>query len=208
MDSCSVLLATLSRCFYFWTTWGENAILDPRSRCNTRYFQDEPGFKKYLVVLEIWTSAQARDLVMEVIQLMDELTGMGITKAFWIQQGDEALGCSFSWKQDRIFVQCGGVRHPFDIISTTLHELGHQFVYQTRHQCYCKTSHCLVWQRCVKNLSALFTQAPKTTPLLKTLDRDYGKDWGRAIVSGISSCNGCSMSFGEVCRVRCQLLLD
>ena len=88
-------------------------------------FEGDSGFWRYLIVQDTWTSAQARDLVIEVMQAKADLTGMDVTRAFWTRRGEVALGCSFSWRWDWICVQCGGVWHPLGIISTTLHELAH-----------------------------------------------------------------------------------
>ena len=58
---------------------------------------------------------------MEVVDLVTKMTKMEVNRVFWIKEGEHALGCCLNWKLDRIYIQCVGVHHPFDLVATTCH---------------------------------------------------------------------------------------
>ena len=123
----------------------------------------------------------------------------GVIKAFPIEKGEQELGLTLRWLKDRIYIQCGWVRHPFDIVATTLHELAHQMVLCTPHhdQCADATGHCLVWPCCVKVITAIFTEAPKLSYFLSTLTNDYGVGWENSLIQSKYSCIRCDQMVDE-----------
>ena len=113
---------------------------------------------------------------------------------YTVRMGDNTLGLTLAEFQNTIFLQFCGCRHLFDMVATTLHELGHQMVLRTPHYNYCKDTskgHCIVWERCTKILMRLFASAPKSTQHLRTLTRDYGAYWEYFVVQGVKSCPRC-----------------
>ena len=176
----------LSKTFEFSFKGWQSVIYDKTSRCHLCYFQDE-GLAQYSEVARLWTPENNRNLTKEVLGILEEETGLGITEVSWIKQGGGEVGDTLAWIEDRIFIQCGGVHHPFDIVSTTIHEIAHQMVFQTPHK-VCKNHHCAVWQRCTRILTARFASAKKATPLLKELADTYGSQWSNYIVQAATTC--------------------
>ena len=66
-----------------------------------------------------WTAADAQELVREVMATVQRKTRLGVVNVEWISPASRGLGLSLAWQPDRIYIQCGGVRHPFDVISTS-----------------------------------------------------------------------------------------
>ena len=123
-------------------------------------------------------------MVEEVMIVIQKATWMGVIKAFPIKKGEQDLGLTLSWLKDHIYIQCGWVWHPFDIVATTLHELAHKMVLHTPHhdQCEDATGHCLVWRCSAKVITAIFTEALKSSYFLSRLMNDYGVGWENRLV--------------------------
>ena len=106
-------------------------IFDSRNRCHSRNFKDEK-MTSYLNVNYDWTFENAPGLAKEVLGVVHQATDhdVGIVNCLPIKSGEEDLGCSLSFMTATVFIQCEGVCHPFDIVSTMLHEIWHQMVYR------------------------------------------------------------------------------
>ena len=157
-----------------------------------------------------WTFEESKKLVEEILIVIEKQTRLGITKMFPIRSGEKDLGLSLSWYKDRIYIQCGKVRHPFDVVATTLHEIAHQMVFRTPHQGQCTkdaSGHCPVWQRCAKVITALFAKAPKSSHFLSLLKTEYGRGWERCIVQSETSCTDCKKTAVE-CIMEARMAKD
>ena len=141
-----------------------------------------------------WTFENALGLAEEVLGVVHQATDreLGIVNCLPIKSNEEDIGCSLSFMTDTIFIQCGGVRHPFDIVSTVLHEIGHQMVYRTEHECPDK--HCVTWSRCCMTIAAVFEQSEKLTPLLRLIEEEYGAEWAKQLVQSDTACTRCPMT--------------
>ena len=189
--SCDDFLQVLRHHFNFtFPEAYEDVFFDEYNRCHIKYFADHKMWN-LLPRGRQWTFEESHCLVKEVLHLMQREVKLGVKKMYPIRSGEGALGMSLGYIEDAIFVQCGGGRHPFDVVSTTLHELAHHMVFQTPHCLTCDDGHCQVWRRCVKVLTAIFAKAKKNTFYLSQLNRLYGSHWSLCIVQGVKSCNGC-----------------
>ena len=170
-----------------------DVIFDRRNRCHSRYFKDEK-MTSYRDVNYDWTFENALGLAEEVLGVVHQATDreLGIVNCLPIKSNEEDIGCSLSFMTDTIFIQCGGVRHPFDIVSTVLHEIGHQMVYRTEHECPHK--HCVTWSRCCMTIAAVFEQSEKLTPLLRLIEEEYGAEWAKQLVQSDTACTRCPMT--------------
>ena len=182
--SCEEFMEQVKIYFDFeWPTVNQ-VLFDVHGRCHTMYFLDQ-NMDELLTMNHDWSFEDCRQLVEEVLIIIQRETNMQVTKCYLIRQDGSKLGVTLAWLRDRIFVQCGGINHPFDIVATTLHELGHQMVWRTPHALACvgtDKSHCLVWQRCTEVLMELFTNAPKSSHFLALLTEEYGAGWERSLV--------------------------
>ena len=113
-------------------------------------------------VEEKWGPKKVRALVSEILEIFLEETSLNVKKFFSIWEGEHCRGCTLTFKHDRIFVQCSGCRHPFDVVSTVIHEMGHQMRNQLEH--WCDDGHCLVWNECASHLGAIFHRWIVQTP--------------------------------------------
>ena len=101
-------------------------------------------------------------------------------KCFSIWEGECCRSCTLTFNHDRIFMQCSGCQHPFDVISIVIHEMGHQMPNHWEH--WCKDGHCLVWDECANHLGAILHRRIVQTPpnqlsgVLLELCTQYGCD--------------------------------
>ena len=108
----------------------QDVIFDKMGRCHGCYFQDE-DLAHYHEMAREWTPENNRKLPKEFLDVLEEETRLNIKEVSWIKQGGGDLGdtlgwiedriITLGWIEDRIFIQCGGVHHPFDVVSTTIH---------------------------------------------------------------------------------------
>ena len=149
----------------------------------------------YLNVNYDWTFENAPGLAKEVLGVVHQATDheMGIVNCLLIKSGEEDLGCSLSFMTDTVFIQCGGVCHPFDIVSTVLHEIGHQMVYTTEQEGH-PDKHCVTWSKCCITITAVFEQSEKLTSLLRLIEEEYGNEWAKLLVQSDSACTRCPMT--------------
>ena len=148
---CEEFLGMLCPHFNFKFPDFDHVVFDIHDRCHNQYFREHQIMESYLSLNHDWSFSDCCDLVEEVLAIVDQEIDMGVTKYYPIRQGGKTLGLTLGWFRDRIFVQCGGCRHPFYLVATTLHELGHQMVWRTPHTLACvgeNAGHCIVWQRC------------------------------------------------------------
>ena len=165
--------------------------------CHGKYFEivKRPDLGS---VYHKWGVREVKELIQEILDVIEERTGMGVIRAFPIRTGESNEGMTLDWMQDRIFVQCGGVCHPFDVVATTLHELGHQVVIRTPHHGECGDGHCVVWQRCVRAITAIFAAACKSTHFLSRIGAEYGEDWSKYLLQSKFACVCCTKHKDEV----------
>ena len=140
----------------------------------------------------------------EVLAIMEPETEMGVLRAYPLASGYGDLGMTSPFEKDRVYVQCAACRHPFDIVATVLHELGHQMVNGTLHHLSCiggSEGHCVVWERCVKVVHAFFVDAPKpkSSTYLHMLHTHYGEHWERYLVQSATACDQCDFTVAERC---------
>ena len=119
---------------------------------------------------------------------MQRETGMGVVRNLVIKREEEEAGCTLSWRRDIVFIQCGGVRHPFDVVSTMLHELAHHMMNRSSH--YCGNDHCEVWVRCIKILTTIFRKAvtDSSFPWMDLIRKEYGAHWATKLVRSETTC--------------------
>ena len=134
--SCEEFLEVLRPHFNFLFPGYENVIFDEDERCHSRYFRDKKLYA-FLNLGHDWGLEDCRRLAGEVLDVVQQATGLGVEKAFAIRRDDSNLGLTLPYLQDRIFVRFGGCRHPFDIVGTILHEVAHQMVVRTPHHGAC-----------------------------------------------------------------------
>ena len=165
--------------------------------CHTKFFKNgkRPDLES---VYQKWLIRDVKELVQEVLDVVEQRTGMGVIRSFPIRTGECSEGITLDWLQDRIFVQCGGVCHPFDVVATTLHELGHQVVIRTPHHGECADGHCAVWRRCARAITAIFAAAPKTSHFLTQIAVEYGEDWGKYLLQSKFGCLCCKKTKEEL----------
>ena len=142
-------------------------------------------------VHSIWSSRRVRRLVHELLDLFYQATDLDVHWAYWLKEGDTSRGMTAYWK-DTIFIQPGGCRHPFDVVSTVIHEIGHQMRQRSKH--CCEDHHCIVWQKCSQQAGALLnrkiscTPHSQLTPIMRELAFHYGDNWLANVHIGIYSC--------------------
>ena len=121
-----------------------------------------------------------------------QATDLDVHWAYWLKEGDTSRGMTAYWKEDTIFIQPGGCRHPFDVVSTVIHEIGHQMRQRSKH--CCEDHHCIVWQNCSQQAGALLnrkiscTPHSQLTPIMRELAFHYGDNWLANVHIGIYSC--------------------
>ena len=197
--TCEEFLQVLRPHFDCMFTEYEDVIFDDYRRCHSRYFRDG-GVEEFLTLGHDLGFEDCHHLADEVLAVVNEVTYLGVEKAFAIQRGESDLGLTLPYLQDRIFIRFGGCRHPFDIVGTTLHEVAHQMVVRTPHHWLCDRhpeGHCPVWRRCAKVVTAAFPQAPKSSPYLNLLRNEYGDGWEQFVVQGATACNQCGETVAE-----------
>ena len=210
--SCKATLKMLTTYFDFTFPDYKNVIFDRRNRCHSLYFRRNKKWRKYRSGRgsHYWTFEEVKELVEEILIVIEKQTRLGITKMFPIRSGEKYFRLSLSWYKDQIYIQCGRLRHPFDVVATILHEAAHQMVFRIPHHGQCTrdaSGHCPVWQRCAKVITALFAKAPKSSHFLSLLKREYGVEWERCIVQAKRSCTGCKKTAYE-CSVEARIAED
>ena len=138
---------------------------------------------------------------------MQRETGMGIIRNLVIKREEDDAGCTLSWRSDTVFVQCGGVRHLSDVISTVLHELAHHMVNRSTHNC--ENDHCDVWIHCAKIMTSIFRKAVIESSFrwLGSIKQDYGAAWATKLVQSETACN-CPKSADEEQNAKQQKEYD
>ena len=93
------------------------------------------------VVSMLWPARRGRRLAREVLCVVQRTLALGVSKVGWITEGELTLGACMRTRWDVIFVQVGGIKHPYQIVSTVVHELAHQLVYRSGHVDECDDPH-------------------------------------------------------------------
>ena len=169
----------------------DNVFFDIYGCCHTRFYMDNRMFR-YLAPGEPVTLEEGMRLAQKVLDVLQPHIKLGIDKCLPIKSGEDKLGMTLSWKKDTVFIQCSGVRHPFDVVSTTIHEVAHHMTLYADHRCSIAGGHCDVWTRAVKYLTSLFARLNKSSPYFSHLAYLYGHDWAEYLVQSITSCAGCT----------------
>ena len=72
--------------------------------CHTKFFKN--GKRPDLVsVYQKWLIRDVKELVQEVLDVVEQRTGMGVIRVFPIRTGESSEGITLDWLEDRIFVQ-------------------------------------------------------------------------------------------------------
>ena len=130
------------------------ATVHMQARCVSRIIHEEQLQDDHVSVL--WSSRRGRKLAKEVLRVLQRNFSFGISKIGWIQEGDNTLGASLRSRWNVIFIQVGAIKHPYRIVSTVIHEVGHQMSYRTGHLSRCDGSHCKIWASCARFVKATF----------------------------------------------------
>ena len=130
------------------------ATVHMQARCISRIIHEEQPQDYHVSVL--WSSRRGRKLAKEVLRVLQRNLSFGISKIGWIQEGDNTLGASVRSRWNVIFIQVGAIKHPYQIVSTVIHEVGHQMSYRTGHLSRCDDSHCKIWASCARFVKATF----------------------------------------------------
>ena len=126
----------------------------------------------------LWPAQKCRRLAREIVDLIySQLRGRmprgqhwDVDKVRWLAPGVGLAGCCKKTQRDRVYIQTHNIRHPFDLVSTVLHELGHQLIYRTPHYMRCSHSrrgHCSAWQKAVKLIMAIFAVSLNVLSLIQ-----------------------------------------
>jgi len=96
MWSCEDFLDKLPPYFKFAFPATGGVIFDNHERCHSRYFRTE-NLWAYTGVDHDWTFDDSRDLVEEVMIIIQRECDMGVTKCFPIRTGESELGLVMPW---------------------------------------------------------------------------------------------------------------
>ena len=155
-DVCENYTYLITPRFSHWDLRRLRAItVDPKGRCTTRYYLEE--YKAELPVADCWPAARCRSLAREVLALLEQETHLGTTQVGWLHPSSSNVDMCFIGVKEWIFVVCAKIRHPFDVISTVIHEVAHHLTGGCAHHPKCANQHCAVWAHCAKMLGAVFT---------------------------------------------------
>ena len=126
---------------------------ESRGRCLSRLMAEDGHVDR--LVSGHWPIERAQRLSHEVLAVLQRTLSLGVSKIGWIEENKGPLGLCLRTRWDQIFVQVGGVPHPYLIVLTVLHEVGHQLVYRCGHQEECDP-HCAFFERCNRFVMATF----------------------------------------------------
>lgn len=137
----------------------EGVVFDRFGRCATRYLVDKAiDTRETWKVKSLWPAVRALRVVEEILELMTPTLGMRLQAGILSNPREVGL---FKWRTpNMVYVKVKDVAHPFDIVSTTLHEAAHAKIYSIDHTSrsdICpELGHCEAWETYAKMLTQAF----------------------------------------------------